>query len=133
MPAYKKPMELRELHGTANRNKQRNNPDMPDVDYGLGPAPDYFTEGEREVWDYLVSVMFKGVLATSDRASFELMAKLFYRFRYGTFDRDAELPALTAGELSRLDSLLGRYGMTPADRTKIVVPQGQKKSGFEGM
>jgi len=131
MPNPKKPAALRELHGTANRNKQRNSPNPPEVVRGIGPAPEYFDDAISETWDYLVSVMFVGVLSESDRPSFEMMTKLFHRFRYGSYDEDSVLPALAVGELARLDSLFSRYGMTPSDRAKIVVPKGEKKNPFE--
>ena len=133
MPNPKKPTALRELHGTANRNKQRNSPSPPEIVKGIGPAPEYFNELESRTWDYLVSIMFAGVLAESDRPSFEMMAKLFYRFRHGSYEDGAVVPALAVGELARLDSLFSRYGMTPSDRTKIVVPKGEKKNAFEAL
>lgn len=133
MGSPKKPMALRELHGTANRNKQRNNDDAPVPTRGIGPAPEYFSEGEREVWDYLVTIMHPGVLAEPDRPTFEVMAKLFYRFRHGTFDKEAPIPALMAAELTKLCSLMSLYGMTPSDRQKIVVPKGEKKNNFEDL
>ena len=133
MPNPKKPTALRELHGTANRNKQRNSPSPVEVTRGIGPAPERLTAEQSEVWDYLVSVMFPGVLAESDRPTFELLTVLFHRFRYGTYDENSTCPALAVGELARMDSIMGRYGMTPSDRTKIVVPKGEKKNPFESL
>ena len=127
----KKPTALRELHGTAHRNKQRNSPSPPEIVKGIGPAPEYFNELESDTWDYLVSIMFAGVLAQSDRPTFELLARLFYRFRYGSYEDGAVVPALAVSELARLDSIMSRYGMTPSDRTKIVVPKGENKNPFE--
>ena len=133
MGAPKKPTALRELHGTANRNKHRDNPDQPTPTRGIGKAPDHFNETQVKTWDYLVSIMFRGVLAETDRPSFELLTMLFWRFRYGDYEEDSVCPALAVGEMSRMDSLMARYGMTPSDRTKIVVPKEENKSPFEGM
>jgi len=88
---------------------------------------------QSDTWDYLVSVMFAGVLKISDRPTMEMMTVLFYRFRHGDYEENSVCPALNGVELSRLDSLMGRYGMTPSDRTKIVVPKQEKKNVFEGM
>lgn len=129
----KKPMAIRELHGTAHRNKQRNPENPVEITRGIGPAPERFTEQQSEVWDYLVSIMFAGVLAESDRPTFEILAVLFHRFRYGTYEEDATCPALAVGELNRMDSIMSRYGMTPSDRAKISVPKGEKKNGFESL
>lgn len=125
-----KPMELRELQGSANRNKQRQNKNMPEVVRGIGPAPDYFNELQSDTWDYLVTIMFAGVLAESDRPTFEVLSVLFWRFRHGEYGDNAVIPALAVGELARMDSIMSRYGMTPSDRNRIVVKGGEKKNPF---
>ena len=129
----KKPLALRELHGTANRNNHRDNNDQPRIVKGIGPSPEHFSEDQSKTWDYLVSIMFAGVLSESDRPSLEMMAILFHRFRYGSYEDGSVLPALAVGELARLDSLFSRYGMTPSDRTRIVVPKPEKKNSFESL
>ena len=133
MGAPKKPTALRELHGTAHRNKQRNPENPVEITRGIGPAPERMTEQQSEVWDYLVSVMFPGVLAESDRPTFEILTVLFHRFRYGEYGEDAACPALAVGELTRMDSIMSRYGMTPSDRAKISVPKTSNKNGFESL
>jgi hypothetical protein len=133
MGAHKKPMELRKLQGTSERNKQRQNKDAPPVVRGIGPAPKYFTEAESEVWDYFVSIMFVGVLSETDRPSLEIMSKLLYRFRHGEHDKEAVIVQLNGAELSRLDSLIARYGMTPSDRQKIVQPKTEDSNPFGDM
>jgi hypothetical protein len=133
MGSHKKPQALRKLQGTANRNKHRDNQNQPEVVRGIGPAPEHFTSEQSKIWDYLVGVMFIGVLSESDRPTFEMMSMLFFRFRHGSFEEGAPYPALNGVELSRLDSLMSRYGMTPSDRTKIVVPKKEKSNPFEGM
>jgi len=131
MGAPKKPTALRELHGTANRNKHRDNQNQPTPERGIGPCPDHFTEQQREIWDYLVSVMFAGVLGVSDRPTFELLSVLFWRFRFGSYEQDAVIPALAVGEMTLMNNIMAKYGMTPSDRTKIIVPKAEKKNPFE--
>lgn len=133
MGAHKKPQALRELNGTADRNKHRDNQDQPLVTRGIGPAPEHFAELQSDIWDYLVGVMYAGVLSISDRPTMEMMSVLFYRFRHGDYEENSVCPALSGVELSRLDSLMGRYGMTPSDRTKIVVPKQEKSNPFSEM
>lgn len=129
--AAKKPTAIRELHGTANRNKQRNVENPVEPDMGIGPAPSYFCEQQREVWDYLVSVMFVGVLGNSDRPTFEVLATLFHRFRYGAHgDDSAPYQALSGVELNCMNSIMARYGMTPSDRTKISARTTSKNNPF---
>jgi hypothetical protein len=131
MGAPKKPMALRELHGTANRNKQRNNDDAPTPERGIGPAPAHFNELQSDIWDYLVGVMFAGVLGSSDRPTFELLTVLFWRFRHGGYEQEATIPALAVGEMTLMNNIMAKYGMNPSDRQRIVVPKGEKKNPFE--
>ena len=133
MGANKKPAALRELHGTANRNKHRDNQNAPTPSRGIGPAPSHFTELQRDTWDYLVSVMFAGVLGNSDRPQMELLTILFWRFRHGSYEDDAVIPALAVGEMTLMNQIMGKYGMTPSDRQKIVVPKTEKKNPFEAL
>lgn len=130
MGAPKKPAALRELHGTANRNKHRDNRDAPEPELGIGPAPEHFTELQQEIWDYLVTVMFAGVLGRSDRPTFELLTVLFWRFRHGDYTEDAVIPALAVGEMTLMNNIMSKYGMTPSDRQKIVVKKEEKKNPF---
>lgn len=131
MPRPKKPSALKELNGSARHDPQRVNKNEPKPVRGIGPAPSHFTEGMSDTWDYLVSVMCPGVLGESDRPTLELLAVLFHRFRYGSYEEDAPLRALAVGELARMDSIMGRYGMTPSDRQKIVVPKEEAENPFE--
>lgn len=133
MGMHKKPQALRELHGTANRNKHRDNQNAPVPIRGIGPAPDYFNAEQSKTWDYLVSIMFAGVLAESDRPTMELLTILFWRFRNGSYEDGAMIPALAVGEMVLMNQIMGKYGMTPSDRQKIVVPKAEKKNPFEAL
>ena len=81
MGAPKKPTALRELHGTLNRNKDRNNPGEPVPTKGIGPAPEHLNEMQRQAWDEIVGMMYPGVLGEADRIALEIMAKLLVDFR----------------------------------------------------
>lgn len=123
MGAPKKPTALRELHGTLNRNKDRNNPGEPVPTKGIGPAPEHLNEMQSQAWDEIVGMMYPGVLGEADRIALEIMAKLLVDFRTNYED-------FTGAKLARLEGMLARFGMTPSDRTKIVVPKGEKKNPF---
>jgi phage terminase small subunit len=136
---HKKPMALRELEGTAHRNKHRNNYDAPVPTRGIGPAPDRFCDVEKKIWDEFVDIMYTGVLGEADRLSLEIAVSLFYRFRHGVHyfpneTRKDDVPTgLTAAELSRLCGLLSEFGMTPSSRQKIVIPKQTQKNVFESI
>lgn len=125
MGAPKKPTALRELHGTADRNKQRNNPNEPVPVRGIGPCPGHLPAAMNPIWDEIVGTMYAGVLGEADRVALEAMVRLVYLMR-------TDFDAMTAAQLNQLTGLLARFGMTPSDRTKIVVPKGEKKNPFEG-
>lgn len=125
MGVPKKPTALRELHGTADRNKQRNNPNEPVPTRGIGPAPEHLPAAMHAIWDEVVGAMYAGVLGEADRLALEAMVRLVYLMR-------TDFDEMTAAQLNQLTGLLARFGMTPADRTKIVVPKGEKKNPFEG-
>jgi phage terminase small subunit len=127
MAANKKPTALRELQGTANRNKHRDNQDQPVITRGIGPAPKHLNDDQKKIWDEIVSGMYAGVLGEADRLALETLTRLVYVMR-----RDFE--KMSAAKLSQLSTMLGKFGMTPSDRTKIVVPKGgEKKNGFTEM
>jgi|TARA_B100001105_G_scaffold141225_1_gene113128 hypothetical protein len=127
MAANKKPTALRELQGTANRNKHRDNQDPPVVTRGIGPAPKYLNDAQSEIWDEIVSGMYSGVLGEADRLALETLTRLVYTMR-------TDFEEMSAAKLSQLSTMLGRFGMTPSDRTKIVVPKkDDKKNGFTEM
>jgi phage terminase small subunit len=123
MGAPKKPMALRELHGTADRNKQRNNDNAPSPLRGIGPAPEHLPEPYQQVWDEIVGQMYAGVLGEADRLALEAMVRL-------VVDMRTDYENFTAAKMTQLISLCGRFGMTPSDRTKIVVPKGEKQNTF---
>jgi hypothetical protein len=56
-----------------------------------------------------------GVLTNADRKHVELACRLLYRIRK---------EQAKSGDYSRLDVLLGKMGMNPADRSKVNVTPG---------
>ena len=127
MPNPRKPMAIKQIQGTADRNKQRQNPNEPTPSRGIGPAPEHLGGDLSAVWDEVVSQMYAGVLGEADRIALETMVRLINLMR-------TDFDTMTAAQLARLNGLLSQFGMTPADRTKISVPQNKEKGNpFEGM
>lgn len=123
MPRNRTPMAIREVTGTAHRNKHRQNPNEPKPVNGIGPAPSHLTELQKTIWDEVVAVSVPGVLGDTDRLALEVLAKLI-----DTMRRDFE--SMTAAQITQLINLCGRFGMTPVDRMKIQVPGKPKTNGF---
>jgi len=126
MGAPRKPTALKQVQGTDKRNKTRMNPNEPTPTRGIGPSHDSLTEYEREVWDEVVGIQYAGVLGEADRIALEMMCRLIAEMRLN-------FEEMTAAKITQLSQLLGRFGMTPSDRTKIVIPKGEQENPYEGM
>ena len=126
MPQIRKPQALRKLQGTINDHPGRQNKDEPTPSRGIGPAHSSLTEFEQGVWDEIVGISYRGVLGEADRIALEIMCRLVADMR----TRPEEF---NAARLTQLSQLLGRFGMTPSDRTKIVIPKEQNVNPFDGM
>ncbi len=122
----KKPQALRELQGTTKDHPGRQNPEQPLPSRGIGPAHDSLTEAQQKIWDEVVGISYRGVLGEADRIALEMMCRLIDEMRN-------DFEEMTAAKLTQLSALIGRFGMTPSDRAKIVIPQSKNKNAFEGM
>jgi hypothetical protein len=103
-----------EARGAFAKHPERKRENEPDTGRGIGPAPVHFTSEQGQAWDEIVSICAPGVFQSSDRLVVEAIAVELTIFRanpkrYGT------------SALALLTNLLGRCGMTPSDRSKVVV------------
>lgn len=126
MANLRKPLALKQLQGTDKKNKHRINDSQPVPDRGIGPPSEHLNEQEKLIWDELVSNMYAGVLGDGDRMALELMCRLVREMRYN-FE---EMPA---AKLTQLSNLLGRFGLTPSDRNKIIIPKTKQDNPFAGL
>ena len=126
MGAPKKPSALKAIAGTDQKNKDRLNPNEPVPVRGIGPAHKSLSEYEFEIWDEVVGISYAGVLGEADRIALEMMCRLIAEMRL-------DFTEMTAAKITQLSQLIGRFGMTPSDRTKIVIPKGQEQNPFEDM
>lgn len=125
MPTPRKPTALREIQGTAHQNKHRQNGDQPIPEQPLAGPPTHLTERQQQIWLELRGIMYQGVLGQADAIAMELLCRMVEEMRHN-FD------SMNAAKLTQLSTLLGRFGMTPSDRTKVVVPRRPKANPFEG-
>jgi phage terminase small subunit len=126
MPNIRKPTAIKRIQGTDKDHKSRQNPNEPTPARGIGPANSTLTEYEQEIWDEVVGISYRGVLGEADRIALEMMCRLIAEMRL-------DFAEMTAAKITQLSQLLGRFGMTPSDRTKIVIPKESNKNAFEGM
>ena len=131
MGSPRKPTALKQLQGTDKEHPGRINKNEPVPERGIGPAVrpmcgSNLNQEEQAIWDEIVSISYTGVLGEADRIALEMMCRLVHEMR-------TDFTEMTAAKITQLSQLLGRFGMTPSDRTKIVVPKGEKKNPFGGM
>jgi len=116
----RKPSAMHELSGSFDAHPERKKARElePKPDGPLGPAPSFFDPNEYTgkrllaIWNEIIAEAPPGVLTISDRKHVELACRLMYRIRSST---------AKSGDYSRLDALLGKMGMNPADRSKVSI------------
>lgn len=140
----RKPTKLLEMSGAFRKNPDRKRPDEPQELRPLGDPPGRLPANAIAFWDELVDMVSGGVLTYRDRWAVEWAARLMEKsVREQSVEtilelaREGELGAadikamvqkesISSAEMSILRSLLAALGMTPADRSKLSIPQKEK-------
>jgi len=120
------PTNVLKMNGAFDKNPQR---EREDPDTGkLKSCPAHIPEAQQEIWKEIVKAAPKNVLTEADRFGLEICCALLNQFRLDP----VEFPA---AKLVRLEALLGKFGMTPADRAKVAGPAQKKPQGnpFAGL
>lgn len=125
MPGLRKPNEIHELTGAfANhpeRKRARANT-MKRSPHPLGNPPKAFEADEAACWAELQDIIPPGVLCRSDRWIVELASKLMARLRRGK---------INAAEIGRLMQAIALMGGSPADRSRVVMPDQTPDNPFK--
>jgi hypothetical protein len=117
------PSNVLDARGAFKKNPNRARPDEPESEGEIGDPPECFTEDQCAAWRDFARTCHAGVLGSADRIALEIAAVLLADFRV-----NLEFPA---AKLARLDSLLGRFGMTPSDRSKVKAPKKEAANSFK--
>lgn len=143
------PLELKVQRGTVNKSRENNRPNrVPRLRPHVPPPPKHFDEFHREVYVHFANDLDEMRVCTKqDWASLEVLASTYCEMRKlraeimelpsltfevvkeiekkdGTIIRTTtlairpEVAALNAVD-TRLTGLLGRFGLTPADRGRV--------------
>lgn len=129
MPRVRLPTAIHVLKGTEQKHpdRMRERANEPQPTGGIGPCPERLGPRVAEAWDYLVDGCAPGVLTSMDRATLQLAATLLARFWEDPMECDVKVVA-------QLQRQLAAMGMTPSDRSRVVVPKGQKaENPFKAM
>jgi phage terminase small subunit len=114
MPQPRKPSKVLEMTGAfaknPDRGRARGNEPVPAGE--LGGPPNHLDAKAKTIWKELSKILPAGVAADCDRLAFELVVTLMSRFRDGS---------IRGFELTVMNSLLSRFGLTPADRSRVQV------------
>lgn len=114
------PTNVLKMKGAFDKNPQRERED-PDT-AKLKSPPAHLSAAQREVWKEIAKAAPKDVITEADRFSLEICCVLLNQFRLDP----VEFPA---AKLVRLETLLGKFGMTPSDRAKVAGPAKKKPQG----
>lgn len=121
MARTRKPTALLELNGTIAQRPARyakqHRENEPVVEDGIGNPPKTLSTEAKKVWSELRKTV--PWLTIADRVVFEAVCKLTVKLRSDTYK---------CQDLSILSNLLGRLGMTPADRSKVQAPPKKNKN-----
>ena len=105
---------LLEASGAFAKHPGRERPYEPVTGLGIGPAPKHMTKVQSLIWDEIVSNCAPGVYQSSDRLMMEGLAVLVSEFRAGP-------SGFSAAKYQQLLTILSRCGMTPSDRSRVMV------------
>ena len=121
MARPRKPTAQLEIVGAFKKDPQRKRDAEPQCNEPARMPHDRIDEPVKEAWDFLVSTAVPGVLTAMDSASLLLCARC--------------LSEVWDGEVNITDSqkvnvMLGKLGMTPSERSKVIVPKKKEDNPY---
>lgn len=98
----------------------------PKCENEIGAAPAHLNAKQSAVWEEIKGFYPPNVLADVDRVAFEQLVVLVSNAR-------AKRWKIPGSDHSRITTLLGLFGMTPADRSRVKVRQrgAKEKSAYD--
>ena len=128
MPAGRppKPTAVLELTGAFKKNPARaqDRAEEPRPLNPVGEPPPSLSAGAKKCWLEIVSLLPFGVAYDSDRIALEQYAETLAFCRMHKWRADKGVDSKT---LVRMEAMYARFGMTPADRSRIKVKPAEKK------
>jgi hypothetical protein len=109
MPNRKTPPTVRVLRGGKTSDSE------PSIDTDVGEPSEHLSDYEKAIWIEITSAAPDGVICKPDRFSLEMICRLIADMRLNFDD-------MSAAKMTQLSNLLGKYGLTPADRSKVSIP-----------
>ena len=131
MGRQKKPTAHLELVGAFKKDPQRKRDSEPVCNEPIGPAPARLTDIQREAWDYLVDSArdVPGLFTRLDRAFLQMCSMALAAI--WEYDPEARgKKQLSVNALNTVGSMLGKLGMTPSERSNVIVPKQKEANPF---
>ena len=122
------PTNILTLRGAYRRNPKRlvERAGEPVSDAPIGEPPEHLTGEARAAWGEISGLAPLGTFCPADRVAVEICAVLLAQFRESPND-------FPAAKLTRLESLLGRFGLTPSDRSRISVAKPEPRNKYAAL
>lgn len=116
MAPPRKPTNVLALNGAFKRNPKRgaarSNEPLPEGT--IGEVPARLNESEQACWRDIVAMCHEGSLCNADRLIVEHAARILSALRASSEYVDTKL-------MVRLECVLGKLGLSPADRSRISI------------
>lgn len=125
MPKPRIPTEILEARGAFKTNPARGlaREGEPKPTSDIGDPPARLTGDVLTAWNDICRDSHPGVLSAGDRTVVEVAAVLLAGFR-------AKPDTFAVSKLTQLLGLMARFGMTPADRSRVKARSPEKQNKF---
>jgi phage terminase small subunit len=125
MPARKKSLTLLKLSGGLKNHPGRyaGRTDLTPCPDGIGDPPSHISIARKHIWQELIAQLSEGHLQSADRFLLEIVTGLMAKQRNRRV-------LITKGEVSLLLNALSKLGLTPVDRSRVIIPAKPKASVY---
>lgn len=113
MAGPRTPTAVLEFKGAFKKHPERRRKGEPQPKTPIGQPPKHMTVEAKKAWREIVKQCHPGVLTGMDRLTLEVIAGGIAKLRGN--------PKAPASERKTIVDLLGKFGMNPADRTRISI------------
>ena len=121
MAPPRKPTNVLALTGAFKRNPKRGSAraNEPEPVGDVGDAPAHLNASERACWVAIAGMCHENSLCRADRLIIEHAARILSALRASTDYADTKM-------MVRFETVLGKLGLTPADRSRVQIGTRQK-------
>ena len=98
--------------------------DLASCPDGIGNPPSHISVARKNIWAELIAQLPEGHLQSADRFLLEVVTGLMAKQRNRRV-------SVTKGEISLLINALSKLGLTPVDRSRVIIPVAPKASVYD--